>query len=147
MKTSAKKRRLVLGAALASVGIVLGTALPAAAATYNISATLNCAGALFQSDNFRPHTNNAGASLRLTANDWWYDVWTLRTGLRNTSGTQVTAALETAPTNRSTNSYRTSGGSTSIPGASLAVNARVGGTENTSGCRVFPPTFSGVLTQ
>jgi len=146
MNRSRPKHRVVWGALLASAAIVVGTALPASAATYNINASLNCAGTLFQGDTFRPHSTG-GASLRLTKDDWWWDVWTLRTGLRKADGTQATATLETKPSNRNTNAYKTPGGSTSIPGGSLAVNARVGGTAQTSGCRVFPPSFEGVLTQ
>ncbi|WP_188754289.1 hypothetical protein [Microbacterium album] len=142
-----KRARLALMAASTAIGLTMATTAPAAAATHDVSATLNCAGALFQSGNFRAHTAGSGASLQLTANAHWASVWTLRTGLRNTSGTQVTATLEQAPTNRSKHSYKTSSGSTSIPNTSLAMNARVGKTETTSGCvALWPPTFSGILT-
>ncbi len=146
-KRNKKGSRLALIAASAAVGLTLATAVPAAAATHDVSATLNCAGALFQSGNFRAHSPGSGAGLKLTANAHWASVWKLRTGLRNTSGTQVTATLEQAPTSRTKASYKTSSGSTSIPNTSLAMNARVGNAEQTSGCvALWPPTFSGVLT-
>lgn len=144
MKTK-RRVKLAVFATIAAAALVGGTAVPAAAASYNINASLNCAGALFTGTTYRYHSSGS-ASIRLTKHNWWYDVWSLRTGLRNLNGTQVTQSLQFKPTSRATHTYRTTSGSTTIPSGRYAVNARVGGTENTSGCRVFPPTFEAVLT-
>ncbi|QAY59674.1 hypothetical protein ET475_06490 [Microbacterium protaetiae] len=139
---------MTIGAITAAAALVLGTTVPAAAttSTYNISAELGCGGNLFQSGNFRPHSSSDGASIKLTKDDWWRSIWKLRIGLRNASDVQVTKTLELDPGSRSTHTWKTPSDSTSIPGGSLAVNARVAINGNGS-CVLFPPTFEGKLTQ
>ncbi|MFV0373324.1 hypothetical protein [Microbacterium sp.] len=130
-----------------SVGLVIASALPAAAAqTHNISASLNCAGALFESSTYRWHPSG-NISLRLTAHHWWWDVWTLRSGMRNQSGNQITHTMVKNPESRTTSRYRlSSNNSMTIPRGYYAMNLRVGNTAQTSGCRVWPPSFEGKLT-
>jgi hypothetical protein len=114
--------------------------------THHIQAELGCGGNLFQSGNFRSHDAGGRASITLTKHDWWRDIWTLRIGLRNRSGVQVTQSLEFKPSSRTAHAFTASAGGLAISDASLAVNARVA-TNGNGSCLTFPPTFEGDLTQ
>lgn len=145
MKTQSRKaKRIRLGvvAIAASAAIVLGSVVPASAASYNINASLNCVGTLYKSDTYRPHSSGP-SRIKLSQHDWWKSKWTLRTGLR-VGTTQTTQTLEFPPSSRSTYKYRTNGGSTTLPSGSYAVNARVN-TAGNGGCVLFPPTFKAIL--
>lgn len=145
MRRNALGRKAGLAAAsmAAACALVLGVTLPAHAATYNINAALNCSGALFQSDTFRTHSSG-GSTIKLTKHDWWKAEWELRSGLRNTGGTQITQTLQFPPESRSTYSYKTNAGSLTIPSGSYAMNLRVE-TFGNGGCVLYPPSFEGQL--
>jgi hypothetical protein len=120
-------------------------AAEAATKTYAISAALNCGGALFQGSTYRSHTRGP-ASIVLTQNDWWQSHWSLRMGLRNKNGAQITQTLDFAPSSRTKHSFKTTGGSTTLPTGSLATNSRVNIGADGS-CSLFPPSYKGNLTQ
>jgi len=139
----ARKLRLGLAAVTAACAIVLGTAVPASAAlrTYKISATLGCGGALLQGTTYRPHAQADGpATIKLTSHRYWRDFWELRVGLR-VGGSQTTQSLEFKPTSRTTHTFRTARGSTSLPTARYATNSRVNFTPD-GRCAGLPPTYS-----
>lgn len=130
-------------AAVAALVITL-TAAPASAASYSINGTLQCGGALAAYENYRPHSTG-GSSIQLTRTDWFWAGNGVRFGLRTSNGVQQTQSVEFGEAERSTKSFRTNGGSTSIPGGSYAVNARVAVYNGNGSCRVFPPSFEATL--
>jgi len=129
---------------LTMVGVLPAEA--AAAKTYSISAQINCSGALYQGDTFRPHSSG-GASITLTDDSYWRSGWSLRVGLRHTDGTQITNSLEFKPSSRAKHTWETTSGSTTIPAGDLATNSRVDVGSDSALCISFPPSYSANLVQ
>lgn len=144
---SVRKKLVTMAASvLAAGGLVLGVGIaPASAASYNVSGTLNCGGAMAQYSTFRPHAAGP-AKLQKTYDNWITGTQT-RYGLRNTTGTQVTNTIAFNVRSYTTKSFTTAGGSGSVPQGSYAINARIGNVTSASGaCGAGIPEWKGVLT-
>lgn len=136
-------RRKTLIAMACAVAFVAVGATPAQAADFSVAAEFNCTGSLVQYGTYRAHTSGAGAKIKID-HMWWTDSQEGRWGLRNTSNSQVTNSVSfTGSGTPGTKTFTNTGGGLGIAGSSLAINARLVGTNN---C-VPVPTWDGVLTQ
>ena len=139
-------KRARIGAIVVLTGTLVAAGATSAMATaYNgLHGTLNCVGALSQYDTYRPHTTGP-ASIKLTDTDNFASSESVRFGLR-AGDTQVTNSPQFAYNQFVTKSFTSaSSGSSTIPGGSLAVNARL--VTTASGCHPFVPSWDGNLNQ
>lgn len=140
------KRMKRLAAASVTAGLLIAglVGAPAHAATYAVEGTLNCGGALAQYGTFRSHSSG-GAALKKTFDNWITGTET-RYGLRNGAGTQVTKTLAFAVRSYVSKSFQTTGGSSTIPTGSYAINARIGNVTGSGTCGPGIPHWKGDLT-
>lgn len=144
MKLNPHKIRTT-AAILAAGLLALSATTPAAAATYNVTGTLNCVGDLAQYNVYRAHDpGSASMNLRATVN--FFDGEKVRIGLRDNLDNQITSSLEWAKGVTGTKSFKlASNSSTYIPKGMYAINARL--VTVREGCGLYPPSWSGILNQ